>query len=343
MSSLTVTYTSAPEEAPLFPEQAPPSLEYVPGPEHPPSPDYVPGPEYLEYLVPFDDEEDPEEDPAKFPADGGDDNDEEEEDEEEEDHLASVDFTTLPAIDPVLLVEDTKAFETDESDPTPPSPPTHTCLTYVEAPLGYRAAIIWSRAASPPRALIAVVAAALPSSLPPPSPLTPLSSPLEDILEADVPPQKRLCLTALAPRFEVGESSAATAARQPGLDVTHATDYSFVDTVDATPRSPMSREVVYGITDVWDDMVGDMEGRAPITLEELSQRVTFLAITLAKDTHEIEARYTRQAWSQAMDCNRAVHAELLAYRAEGHDRTKEPEPARVLKPHNGPADAGSSC
>ncbi|GJV00695.1 hypothetical protein Tco_1329965 [Tanacetum coccineum] len=50
---------------------APPSPDYVPGPEHPPSPDYVPGPEhsplpvevpyvpeaeYPEYLVPSDDE-----------------------------------------------------------------------------------------------------------------------------------------------------------------------------------------------------------------------------------------------------------------------------------------------
>ncbi|GJR76347.1 hypothetical protein Tco_0088712 [Tanacetum coccineum] len=75
----------------------------------------------------------------------------------------------------------------------------------------------------------------------PPLPLPALSSPLllpatnhrEDFLEADVPPQKRLCLTAPAPRFEVGESSAAAAARQPGLDV---------GTVDATARCPMSRE-----------------------------------------------------------------------------------------------------
>ncbi|GKG61454.1 hypothetical protein Tco_0619179, partial [Tanacetum coccineum] len=81
------------------------------------------------------------------------------------------------------------------------------------------------------KALIAAVAAELPSS-PPPSPLTPLSSPLphipspplplpapsspllllatnrmEDVPEADVPPQKRLCLTAPAPTFEVRESS----------------------------------------------------------------------------------------------------------------------------------------
>ncbi|GJS93412.1 putative ribonuclease H-like domain-containing protein [Tanacetum coccineum] len=127
----------------------------------------------------------------------------------------------------------------------------------------------------------------------------------EDVPDANVPPQKRFCLTAPAPRFEVGESLVAVAARQPGLDVTPTTDYSF------------------------DDMVEDMEGRAPTTLEELSQRVTDLAATLARDTHEMyvrfedaqddresEARYARQAWSQAMDCNMAVHAELLAYRAE---------------------------
>ncbi|GKG27536.1 hypothetical protein Tco_0405863, partial [Tanacetum coccineum] len=45
------------------------------------------------------------------------------------------------------------------------------------------------------------------------------------------------------------EESSAAAARQPGLDVTHATYYSFVDTVDATPGHPMSREVGYRITD----------------------------------------------------------------------------------------------
>ncbi|GJY77239.1 hypothetical protein Tco_0482355 [Tanacetum coccineum] len=31
---------------------------------------------------------------------------------------------------------------------------------------------------------------------------------------------------------------------------------------------------------------------------------------------ESEARHAKQAWSQAMDCNRVVHAELLVYRAE---------------------------
>ncbi|GKD93822.1 hypothetical protein Tco_1373659, partial [Tanacetum coccineum] len=57
---------------------------------------------------------------------------------------------------------------------------------------------------------------------------------------------------------------------------------------------------------------------------------------------ESKARHARQAWSHAMKCNRAVHDELLTYRAEGHDRTREPDPARDPEPQNGPADAGSS-
>ncbi|GJW70678.1 hypothetical protein Tco_0127595, partial [Tanacetum coccineum] len=159
-------------------------------------------------------------------------------------------------------------------------------------------AMIRSRAASPPpvpsprlrRARISVrpqtpITAAtealivvIPSPpLPLPSPPLPLpapSSPLllpttnhrEDVPEANVPPRKRLCLTAPTSRFEVGESSVAGATRQPRLDVTHSTDYNFVDNVDATLGRPMSKEVTCGITDVLDDMVGDMEERAQTTL-----------------------------------------------------------------------------
>ncbi|GKG11465.1 hypothetical protein Tco_0342865, partial [Tanacetum coccineum] len=98
------------------------------------------------------------------------------------------------------------------SPPLPlPSPPTHTSPTYAKAPLGYRATMIRSRAAS---------------TLPLPIPSSPLlllaTDHRKDVPEADVPPRKRLCLTAPAPRFEVRENSAAAAARQPVLDVTHA-------------------------------------------------------------------------------------------------------------------------
>ncbi|GKG55443.1 hypothetical protein Tco_0572083, partial [Tanacetum coccineum] len=47
----------------------------------------------------------------------------------------------------------------------------------------------------------------------------------------DMPPRKRLLFTAPTPRFEVGESSAAAAARQPGSTMARRVDHSFVDTV----------------------------------------------------------------------------------------------------------------
>ncbi|GKE49787.1 hypothetical protein Tco_1481045 [Tanacetum coccineum] len=364
MSSLTVTYTSvysdsepwrfqwvfdeepeAPEEALQFLEQAPPSPDYVPGPEHPPSPDYVPGLEYPKYLVPFDDEVPIEDQPLPANASPTALSPGYDEEDEEEEHLAPADSTTLLAIDLVPLAEDTKAFEIDESAPTPPvpSPRLHRARIFVRPQTPMAASTEYASAPtplSPPPFPLTPLSSSLPQisspPLPIPSPPTHTSptyaeAPLgykADVPEADVPPQKRLCLTAFAPRFEVGESAAAAAARQHGFNVTHATDYSFIDTVDATPGRLMYTEVGYGITDVWDDMVGDIEGRAPTTLEELSQRVTDLATTLARDTHkmqyhlhtamllESEARHAWQTWLQAMNCNKAVHAELLAYRAE---------------------------
>nr|GEW67401.1 putative reverse transcriptase domain-containing protein [Tanacetum cinerariifolium] len=95
--------------------QAPPSPDYVPGPEHPPSPEFVPKPVYPEfmplkdevfpaeeqplpavvsptidssvYIADSDPEENLEEDPADYPADGGDDEDDDDEssDDDEDD------------------------------------------------------------------------------------------------------------------------------------------------------------------------------------------------------------------------------------------------------------------
>ncbi|GKF24806.1 hypothetical protein Tco_0080700, partial [Tanacetum coccineum] len=72
----------------------------------------------------------------------------------------------------------------------------------------------------------------LPLSPPPPLPASLFIPPVdcrEDTLEAELPPRKRLCLTALAPRYEVGESS--TAAPRPIGG--HGADYGFISIVDA--------------------------------------------------------------------------------------------------------------
>ncbi|GKD56413.1 hypothetical protein Tco_1289800, partial [Tanacetum coccineum] len=60
----------------------------------------------------------------------------------------------------------------------------------------------------------------LPIPLPAPS-----TSCRADIPEADTPPRKRLLLTTPRPSCEVGESSAAAAARQPGPTMAHRVDY----------------------------------------------------------------------------------------------------------------------
>nr|GEY46700.1 putative reverse transcriptase domain-containing protein [Tanacetum cinerariifolium] len=121
-------------------EQAPPSPDYVSGPEHPPSPDFVSGPKYPKYLVDvkvpvaspaalssgYITDSDPEEDPANYPADEGDDandespnddDDEEEEQEaskddhkEEEEHPALADSSGVPIDDLVPSAEDTEGF-----------------------------------------------------------------------------------------------------------------------------------------------------------------------------------------------------------------------------------------
>ncbi|GJZ65396.1 hypothetical protein Tco_0622092 [Tanacetum coccineum] len=182
----------APEVAPQSLRQAPPYLDYVLGPEHPPSPDYAPNEDQplLDDASPttlspgYVTDSDPEEDPADYPADRGDDDDDEssddddydneeqeasKDDDEEEEHPAPIDSSVVPVDDPVPSVEDTKAFEIDESAHTPvPLPRRRRARISVRPQTPMLAAT---------EALIVAVAATLPSS-PPPSPLTPLSSPL---------------------------------------------------------------------------------------------------------------------------------------------------------------------
>ncbi|GKC52401.1 hypothetical protein Tco_1075146 [Tanacetum coccineum] len=129
----------------------------------------------------------------------------------------------LPTLPPSPLTPLSSPLPHIPSPPLPlPLPPTHTSPTNFELPLGYRAVGIRLRAASP---------------LPIPTPST---SRRADILKADIPPRKRLCLTAPTPRFEVGESFAA-AAKQSGSNIARRVDYSFVDTMDANIRASKRR------------------------------------------------------------------------------------------------------
>ncbi|GKF26989.1 hypothetical protein Tco_0082883, partial [Tanacetum coccineum] len=229
---------------------------------------------------PFDDDDDVTDDKDEEPFEDEDD------DEEEEEHLDPADSSAIPVVDLVPSAGDTKAFETDKARKTvrlePPMSPS----------MGVRIAE-YAAAPAPPSP---------PPSPPPPSsplplplsPLPPLPSSLfipppvdrrEDIPKAELPPHKRLCLTALTSRYEVGESS--TAALRPTRG--HRADYGFIGTIDAEIRRQRAEEVVYGIRDVWVGPTEAFEEVASMTLEGVNARVTELAAVQEQDTHDIYA------------------------------------------------------
>nr|GEW01371.1 hypothetical protein [Tanacetum cinerariifolium] len=234
---------------------------------------------------------------------------EEEEDykEEEEDHLAPNDSSAVPIVDPVLPAGDTEALEADE--------PTHAPRSPIIIPLSQTHLRRARKSVRPePPMSVSIKAciarhAALPSpplivpslSLPLPSPLTtspndtgaplgytaagirmrallPSTSHKTDIPEADMPPQMRACLTTPTTRFEVGESSAAGATRQPGP-------------TESDLRRYRVEQAGYGITDMWDEIVETLMKIAPTTLEGVDQRVTDLDTTIRQRTDEFEIRF----------------------------------------------------
>nr|GFA70073.1 hypothetical protein [Tanacetum cinerariifolium] len=175
-----------------------------------------------------------------------------------------------------------------------------------------------------------------PLEIPSPPLLLPSTSYKDDTPKADMPLQKRARFTTPASGFKVRESLAAAAARQPVLDVA---------TVDATPRHLMSREVGYEIEDVWDDMVRDIEERAPTTIEGLSQRVTDLSTTLAWDTHEIHTLEAKEpAHTNDPEDPGSSYDALPTVLSPGYvansDSKEDPEEDAAKDPADYPTDGG---
>ncbi|GJS72559.1 hypothetical protein Tco_0705400 [Tanacetum coccineum] len=294
-SLVEVPYLPEPE----YPEYLVPSDAEAPLEDQPLPADASPTALSPGYVADFNPEENPEEDPEEdhddYPADRGDDDDEpsddenddddtddedeepfedEDDDEEEEEYLAPTDSSAVPVVDPVPSAGDTEVFETDESAPTPrspqiPSPPLPPLPSSLYLP--------------PP----------VPTSLPlPSSPLPPLPSSLfipllvdrkEDIPKAELLPHKRLCLTALTSRYEVGKSLTATPRPTGG----HRIDYWFIGTLDAETRRQRAKEVGYRIRDVWVDLTEAVEEVALTTLEGVNARVTELVGVQEQDTHDV--------------------------------------------------------
>ncbi|GKE60563.1 hypothetical protein Tco_1510930, partial [Tanacetum coccineum] len=208
------------------------------------------------------------------------------------------------SLPPEAEVERLLAIPTPPSSPltslSPPSagerlarciaPSTHSSPPPVPSPLlsssGCPTQIQALRIAST-QALVDAVTAALP--LPPLPPLPPsLYIPphvdrKDDVPESELPPRKRLCLSTLGSRYEVGESSTARPIGGRGVD------YGFVSTVDVEARRQGIREVGYGIRDTWVDPAEAVPEVAPTTLGEVITRVAELAELHEHDTDDFYA------------------------------------------------------
>ncbi|GJV99296.1 hypothetical protein Tco_1554548 [Tanacetum coccineum] len=189
--------------------QAPPSPDYVPGPEYPPSPDFVPEPVYPEFMPPEDevlptkehpllaalsptadspgyvpesdheedleedDDEDPKEDPVDYRADGGDNGDEEDEssDDDEDDDV------------------DIEGDEEEEEHPAPADSAVVALPTVNHAPSAEETKPFETdeSATTPPSHPAYRIARLLAIPTPPPSPLSLWSSPLPQIPSPPLP------------------------------------------------------------------------------------------------------------------------------------------------------------
>nr|GEV72473.1 hypothetical protein [Tanacetum cinerariifolium] len=166
----------------------------------------------------------------------------------------------------------------------------------------------------------------------PPSPLTPLSSPLPQIPSPPLPASPSILPIPLptrlsivyCSRYEAGESLAVAATRPIEG---HRTDYGFVGSVEAEIRRRIAEDIGYSIRDTWIDPRDVSEEEALTTLEgvntrgrqtEMFQRVE----TLVDDSRyhyetgrlvDQEARCSREAWTHSIGLSLAVYFELQGY------------------------------
>ncbi|GJZ32197.1 putative reverse transcriptase domain-containing protein [Tanacetum coccineum] len=260
------------------------------------------------------------------------------------------------------------------SPPLPLSPPSPVLSAPPPSPirsLGYRAATIRMRAEAaatshslplPPPFILSPTRLDAPPPMPTSAPtslpllLLPSASRREDRPEVNLLPQERLGI-ALGPRYEVGESSVAAAARPArGLRA----DYGFVATIDREIRRDPKRYVGYGITDSWDEIVETLQGAPVSTDTELGAHVRDFKSMVRQDTYEIymmlddeqsqrqllasrvntlfrdrrgrahtrllmetEARMSREAWGKSMDASDLALAEVMSLRTTVHAQMSE--------------------
>nr|GEW97670.1 hypothetical protein [Tanacetum cinerariifolium] len=250
---------------PMYPEYIPLEDEHVLSAEEQPLPPIdSPTAESPGYVAESDPEVDPEEyeddetedGPVDYPMDGGDDGDDDDgessgddaddEDEDEEDEEEEEEEEHLALVDSAIIIPTVKLVSSPEgTEPVIPPPSTDTTTTGARITVWLQDAISLPPKAETLRmastqALIDAITTALPS--PPTLYIPPPIDRRDDIPEIEMPPRKRLCLSTLGSRYEIGESSTARSTGGQWID------YGFVSTLDAEARRRGIGEV--GVTEL---------------------------------------------------------------------------------------------
>nr|GEW65580.1 hypothetical protein [Tanacetum cinerariifolium] len=322
------------DELPMLPV-APPSLDYIPSPEEPQTPptpqdkdehepmfvqphdpDFVPEPIYPESRRRSEEYEDDETEDGlvDYPMGGGDDgddddgdssgdeDDDEDEEEEGEEHLALADSAVV--------------IPTDE---------------LVSPPEGTEPAVI----SFPPEAEVERLLA-MPT--PSPSPLTSLPLPLhmpppvdhrDDILETEMPPRKRLCLSTLGSR-EVGYGFRDTwvdpTETVPEIAPMTRVDLLMEDRIADQETIQIMEDEAYAAREAWAHSIG------------LSQAVYSELQTHQEQVQMAETLRVMGDMRREMD---DMEAELLALREQPRRARQARGDAKVLNHEDAPRDADS--
>nr|GFC11836.1 hypothetical protein [Tanacetum cinerariifolium] len=250
-----------------------------------------------------------------------------EEEEEEEEHPAPADSVVVAstAADQAPYAEETKPFETDESAATLPPHLAYCTTARISIPASVPMPA-WTDSESsptpripfPPLPPILSPPSPILSPVPPPSPIRSLgyraamirlrdeaastshSPPLqlpsasrrEDRPEVTLPPRKRLDI-ALGPRYEVGESSSAAAAR-PAREFEFFNDTATTEIYTRLDDEQTERQLLAG----WLNML--FRDRR--------------AYAYTRQLMEAEARMSREAWVRVTNASDLVHGEVISLR-----------------------------
>ncbi|GJU60506.1 hypothetical protein Tco_1238272 [Tanacetum coccineum] len=294
-------------------------------------------------------------------------------DKEEEEHPTPTDTAdvALLVVDHAPSVEETKPFETDEFAATPPPHPVYLVTARMsirdEPPTPF-----WSKAE---------IARLFAIASPPPSPLSPWSSPLPQIPLPSLPVSplplpasptyllgyraamnQGICnyvescctiylylstsirgttirdtttptytttysITTLASSLMIVMRDSALTARPDG---DFKRDYGFIATLDDEIMRDLERDVGYGITDTWDEMLVDKTHPEIYRMLDDAQTkrhmVTSQVNMLVRDRRayactarliEIEARMSREAWGRSMDASDLACTVVYGMRTQG--------------------------